>query len=196
MDILLEKVFDKQRILDAIQTGQEKGIDRMILQHLCVPENQKSLKHKLSCHEYHIAPPHEAQIPKDNGDFRTVYVNAGLDRVLLSIINDVIFELCQDMIHPSCKSYQKGLSCGKTVKQISQKIAKMTNSVIGVKIDLTKYFDSVPIAYIDKIFNKIESRTGQSCVLDLLKEYYHMNIVLDLQKQPWGAEIFAKRRLI
>lgn len=184
MDKLLEKVFDKQRFLDAIQTGYEKGIPKKLLQHLCLPNVQADLKNQIANHDYHIAPPHEAQIPKDNGEFRTVYVNAGTDRVLLSIINDVIFELCSDMIHPSCKSYQKGLSCGKTVKQISQKIAKMTTSAIGVKIDLTKYFDSVPIPYIDMVFDKIESRIGASCVLDLLREYYHMNMVLDLKKQP------------
>ena len=184
MDLLLEKVFDTQRFLTAIQTGQEKGISRELLQRLCKSDTQLELKRKLLNREYHIAPPHEAKIPKDNGEFRTVYVNSGLDRILLSIINDVIFEICSDMIHPSCKSYQKGLSCGKTVKQISQKIAKMTSPVIGVKIDLTKYFDSVPIEYIDTMFDKIESRTGASCVLDLLREYYHMNIVLDLQKQP------------
>lgn len=184
MDLLLEKIFTEDRWNEAIHTGQEKGIDRILLQKLCLPDVRRDLKNQLKQHTYHIAPPHEAQIPKDNGEFRTVYVNTGLDRVLLSIINDVIFELCSDMVHPSCKSYQKGLSCGKTVRQVSQKIAQMTEPVIGVKIDLTKYFDSVPIRYIDSVFDRIEQRTGPSCVLDLLREYYHMDIVLDMNKQP------------
>lgn len=184
MDKLLEKVFEKQRFLNAIQTGYEKGIPKKLLQHLSLPNVQADLKNQIANHDYHIAPPHEAQIPKDNGEFRTVYVNTGTDRVLLSIINDVVFELCADMVHPNCKSYQKGLSCGKTVKQISRQIASINESVIGVKIDLTKYFDSVPIQYIDTMFNKIEQRLGASCIIDLLREYYHMDIVLDLKKQP------------
>lgn len=184
MDKLLEKVFEKQRFLNAIQTGYEKGIPKKLLQHLSLPNVQADLKNQIANHDYHIAPPHEAQIPKDNGEFRTVYVNTGTDRVLLSIINDVVFELCADMVHPNCKSYQKGLSCGKTVKQISRQIASINESVIGVKIDLTKYFDSVPIQYIDTMFNKIEQRLGTSCIIDLLREYYHMDIVLDLKKQP------------
>lgn len=184
MDLLLEKVFESDRWIDAIKTGNEKGISRSLLKELCLPEKREALKQQICRHEYEIAPPHEAQIPKDNGDFRTVYVNTGLDRVLLSIINDVVFELCHDMVHHSCKSYQKGLSCGKTVQQMSHKIAAMQEDVIGIKIDLTKYFDSVPIQYIDVIFAKIEARTGKSCILDLLKQYYHMDIVLDLQKKP------------
>lgn len=184
MDSLLENVFTEARWLSAVQEGQEKGIDRILLQQLCLPKVRMKLKQQLQQHTYHVSPPHEAKIPKDNGEYRTVYVNTGMDRVLLSIINDVIFEVCADMVHPSCQSYQKGLSCGKTVKQVSRKIARMTEPVIGVKIDLTKYFDSVPIRYIDNIFDKIEQRTGTSCIIDLLREYYHMDIVLDLDKQP------------
>ena len=184
MDLLLEKVFEPDRWIDAIETGNEKGISRSLLKELCLPEKREALKQQIRRHEYKIAPPHEAQIPKDNGDFRTVYVNTGLDRVLLSIINDVVFELCHDMVHHSCKSYQKGLSCGKTVQGMSHKIAAMQEGIIGIKIDLTKYFDSVPIEYIDAVFTKIETHTGSSCILDLLKQYYHMDIVLDLQKKP------------
>lgn len=184
MDLLLEKVFSPDKWNDAITTGNDKGIDRATLKKFCLPTNRMELKRKLENHEYKITPPHEAQIPKDNGDFRTVYVNTGLDRVLLSIINDAIFELCADMIHSSCKSYQKGLSCGKTVQKVSRKIVEMTSPIIGVKIDLTKYFDSVPIEYIDSVLDKIEKRTGTSCILDLLKEYYHTDIVFDLQKRP------------
>ena len=184
MDLLLEKVFDKNRWDEAVLTGNDKGIDRAILKQLCLPMNRAKLKEQLEKHEYVIMPPHEAQIPKDNGDFRTVYVNTGTDRVLLSIINDVIFELCSDLVHSNCKSYQKGLSCGKTVQKISHRIVNMTSDTIGVKIDLTKYFDSVPIEYIDDVFDKIEKRTGPSCVLDLLRKYYHTDIVFDLKKKP------------
>ena len=43
--------------------------------------------------KYEISPPHTAQIPKDNGEFRTVYVNEPMDRVVLGIANDLRFEL-------------------------------------------------------------------------------------------------------
>jgi hypothetical protein len=184
MDKLLDKVFETQRWTDALRTGQEKGIDRSILKQLCRKSERDKLKAQILNDDYEIAPPHEAQIPKDNNEFRTVYVNTGIDRVLLAIINDVIFEMCHDMVHPTCKSYQKGLSCGKTVQQISKRIACMQTDIIGTKIDLTKYFDSVPIRYIDAVFDKITDRIGESHILTMLRKYYHMDIVLDMKKQP------------
>ena len=46
-----------------------------------------------------------------------------------------------DWIHPQCKSYQKGIGCGKVVQELSHHIAKYDK---GFKADLSKYFDSVP----------------------------------------------------
>lgn len=182
-DILLEKVFESNRWRAAIITGEEKGINRALLKKLYLPEEQNRIKEKIKNGKYRISPPHEAKIPKDNGEFRTVYVNTGIDRVLLAIINDTVFEICADMVHHNCKSYQKGLSCGKTVQQISEKIKKTDTEIIGTKIDLTKYFDSVPIQYIDAMFDKIEAKTGKSSIINLLRQYYHMNIVIDMDKK-------------
>ena len=88
---------------------------------------------------YEIAPPHQALIPKDNGEFRTVYVNENIDRIFLSIVNDLLFELCPGMIHQSCKSYQKGIGCGKVVQEISHKLKpdlhQHLNDILGFKAD-------------------------------------------------------------
>jgi hypothetical protein len=133
--------------------------------------------------EYEIAPPHTAQIPKENpGEFRTVYVNEGVDRVLLSITNDLLFELMPDMIHPVCRSYQKGVGCGKVVQEISKVICETTpdeQGFIGWKADLSKYFDSVAIEYIDQAFDKVEERYGHSALIDVLRKYYHSDWYID-----------------
>ena len=132
--------------------------------------------------KYHITAPHEAKIPKDDGSFRIVYVNDDLDRIFLSIVNDLLFETCKDMIHKNCVSYQTGIGCGKIVKRLAEQIPAIKNETIGVKIDLSKYFDSVPVSYIDKVFDQIEQRVGTSVILDITREYYHNNHVLDLDK--------------
>lgn len=184
MDNFLDMIFESNRWDDAIHKGLKKGIDISILEPLCIERTRNDLKQKIANYEYHITPPHEAQIPKDNGDFRTVYVNEGQDRVLLSIINDAIFETCSDMIHPNCKSYLKGIGCGKVVQNISSKLTDIKSDIFGVKVDLTKYFDSVPIEIIDTIFSQIEQHVGASSILDLMTEYYHMNTVLDINRKP------------
>ena len=134
---------------------------------------------------YEIAPPHQALIPKDNGEFRTVYVNENIDRIFLSIVNDLLFELCSDMIHPACKSYQKGIGCGKVVQEITKNIKwqkeyeNLESKTFGIKADLSKYFDSVPIEFIDNVFDQLVHKFGDSKIIAILRKYYHTDLCFD-----------------
>ena len=182
MDLLMKTFFEKERWKDAMNIAFDKNINPDVLRSMSSPENRLQLYHDIRDGKYVIAPPHEAQIPKDDGTFRTVYVNENQDRVILSIFNDMIFELCPEMIHPNCRSYQKGIGCGKTVQHVSQSIKNMPSGEIGVKVDLSKYFDSVPIKFIDEVFDYIENKFGKSSLLDMVKLYYHTNTVIDMEK--------------
>ncbi len=129
---------------------------------------------------YEISPPHVALIPKEGGEFRTVYVNEPIDRVLLGIANDLLFDLVPEMIHPACKSYQRGIGCGKVVTEVSRRIAGgATNGPLGWKSDLSKYFDSVPLRYIDEAFDRVEAAHGRSALIDVLRKYYHSDLYFD-----------------
>ena len=130
--------------------------------------------------KYEIAPPHTAQIPKGDGEFRTVYVNEPIDRIVLSIANDLLFDLMPEMVHVSCKSYQIGTGCGKVVTEVSNKmVATEKDGYLGWKSDLSKYFDSVPIQYIDEAFDKVEAQHGHSALIDVLRKYYHCDLYFD-----------------
>ena len=183
-DILLEKVFEAERWEAAINKGFFKGIDKGELRQLCGPETRIRLAMAILEDNYEIAPPHQALIPKDNGEFRTVYVNENIDRIFLSIVNDLLFEWCSDMIHPACKSYQKGIGCGKVVQSISRRIDNENThgnegKIIGFKADLSKYFDSVPIEFIDAIFDRLEEIYGNSKIIKILRKYYHADLCFD-----------------
>lgn len=182
-DILLEKVFEAERWEAAINKGFFKGIDKGELRQLCGPETRVRLAMAILEDNYEIAPPHQALIPKDNGEFRTVYVNENIDRIFLSIVNDLLFELCPGMIHQSCKSYQKGIGCGKVVQEISHKLKpnpyQNPNGILGFKADLSKYFDSVPIEFIDDAFDQVEQKIGKSKVITVLRKYYHTDLCFD-----------------
>lgn len=181
-DFLLQMFFEKPRWETAIQTGFEKQMKRSLLKELCTTEARLKLYRKIQDGNYVIEPPHEARIPKEDGSYRTVYVNENTDRIILSIVNDMFFDLCPEKIHPNCLSYQKHIGCGKIVQKVSNVIQHMEQPVIGVKIDLSKYFDSVPIRYIDEIFNSIEVKYGQSKLLNIIKTYYHTDTVIDINK--------------
>lgn len=178
-DKILEMFFDIKRWTYAIDKGVGKHINKAHLYQLTKPETKAAMYAAIRDGKYEIAPPHTAQIPKDNGDYRTVYINEPVDRIFLSIANDLLFELMPEMIHPACQSYQKGIGCGKIVKEISQKICETKGEVIGWKSDFSKYFDTVPIQWIDGALDKVEAKYGHSAIIDVLRKYYHSDWYFD-----------------
>lgn len=184
MDIILQKLFEKTRWEKAIQKGLEKEMNKDLLRQAADPMFRLQIYRQIRDGNYKISPPHEARIPKDDGTFRTVYVNENIDRLILSIINDIFFELCSELIHPCCVSYKQGIGCGKIVQKTSAVVNAQTESEFGVKIDLSKYFDSVPLRYVDEIFDNIDKICGKSIITDIVRAYYHDDTVLDIDKNP------------
>ena len=179
MDILLNTFIDFDRWSYALSKGVDKDIRKDQLEFLAMPSTRIDLYYAIKSGKYRISPPHTAKIPKDNGDFRTVYVNEPIDRVVLSIINDILFELMPEMVHSSCKSYQKGIGCGKVVQEVSKTICNTSGDIIGWKSDLSKYFDSVPLSFINAVFDRIEEKFGKSAIVSLLRDYYSSDLYFD-----------------
>ena len=179
MDILLKKFFEKERWEQALNIGVDKHIDKGELRKLTSPEVRLALYNAIVSDNYEIAPPHQVQIPKDNGDMRIVYVNENVDRIFLSIVNNLFFEMFPEFVHKSCKSYQSGIGCGKIVQEVSREMVKVKSKIVGFKADLTKYFDTVPIQYIDEIFDRMESKVGKSKIIDVVRKYYHADLCFD-----------------
>lgn len=182
-DKILQMFFEMPRWEYAIAKGVGKDVPKSWLYQLCKPEVRLRMYETIKGGTYEIAPPHTALIPKDTpGEFRTVYVNEPADRVLLSITNDLLFFLMPDMVHPRCKSYLKGVGCGRIVQDASRAICGTepdASGRIGWKSDLSKYFDSVPIEYVDKAFDAVEARHGKSALIDVLRKYYHSDLYID-----------------
>ena len=179
-DKILQMFFELDRWTKAIEKGVFKDIrkDQLIL--LTDENTRLAIADAMRKGKYEISPPHTAQIPKENGEFRTVYVNEPIDRVILSIANDLLFDLMPDMVHGTCKSYQSGIGCGKVVTEVSNKmVATEKDGYLGWKSDLSKYFDSVPIRYIDEAFDKVEEKYGHSSLIDVLRKYYHSEWYFD-----------------
>lgn len=155
------------------------------LKDLSKPQTRLELYKRIRCNEYKISPPRSILIPKDGkNEFREVFVNTDIDRLILSIANDLFSEMMPEMIHYSCKSYQRGLGCGKVVMNVSRKIMSISSDLqssveIGWKADLSKYFDSVPIKIIDSVFDKIEDKYGPSALITLIRSYYHSEDYID-----------------
>ena len=179
-DKILQMFFDIGRWEKAIEKGVNKDIRKDQLIKLTDEHTRQEIAAAMLQGKYEISPPHTAQIPKENGEFRTVYVNEPIDRVLLGIANDLLFELMPEMIHPACKSYQTGIGCGKVVTEVSRRITDAAKGeYLGWKSDLSKYFDSVPLRYIDQAFDDVEAKHGHSALIDVLRKYYHCDLYFD-----------------
>ena len=135
-DKILEMFFDIDRWTKAIEKGVDKDIRKDQLIRLANEDTRLAMAEAMMQGKYEISPPHTAQIPKDNGEFRTVYVNEPMDRVVLGIANDLLFELMPEMLHGSCKSYQKGIGCGRVVTEVSHRMTGgADNGYLGWKAD-------------------------------------------------------------
>lgn len=180
IDKILQMFFDIDRWTKAIEKGVGKDIRKYQLILLTGENTRIAIADAMRKGKYEISPPHTAQIPKENGEFRTVYVNEPIDRVILSIANDLLFDLMPEMVHVSCKSYQTKIGCGKVVTEVSNKmVATEKDGYFGWKSDLSKYFDSVPVQYIDEAFDKVEAQHGHSALIDVLRKYYHCDLYFD-----------------
>ena len=185
-DLLIE-MFKTERWQAIIKHAEEKNLDRKLIQDLCKPSERQKLFELIASDEYTVFPPRVSLIPKDSpGEYREVYINTDRDRIVLCLINDCLCDMFADMIHPQCKSYQKGIGTQKVVKEISQKIVEMDKdgiNKIGYKSDFSKYFDTVNIEVIDGVFDLIEKRLGfdkgTEPVMNLLRRYYHQDIYFD-----------------
>lgn len=183
---LLEKMFEMSRWEALIEKADLKGIDKGELRQMCKPDVRATIYTAIKNETIEFAPSHMAQIPKDTpGEFRTVFVGENVDRCIQSLINDCLFELFPEMVHPSCKSYQKNLGTGKTVKELSSILANTKTEIVGVKSDFHHYFDVVNLDAIMNVFDVIESKLGfekgTEPVMNLLRKSWNNNLVFDLE---------------
>ena len=179
MDFLLQDFFKKERWESAIDIGVGKHIDKCELRLLTTPETRARLYKAIKENNYAIAPPRIALIPKGNGEFRDVMICENIDRIVLSIINNMFFEFFPELVHPSCYSYKVGVGCGRVVQAVSKECTKLKGNIIGKKYDLRKYFTSVPLQYVDALFDKMELKYGKSVIIDIVREFYHCNLLFD-----------------
>ena len=186
---LLELMFCHETWEKAMEKANEKEINLTVLKQLATPQVRVRLYQMIVNGKLEIAPSRMAQIPKDTpNEMRTIFICEDSDRVILSIINDCLFELFPDMVHTQCKSYRTGESCAKTVQEVSREMVKLNkntnNKHIGNRYDFTKYFDRIDLNAILNVFDVIEKRLGfekdTEPVMNLLRKFYKSNLVFDL----------------
>ncbi len=178
MDEKLEMFCDNALWGKAIQHLIDKGVRPSELSQFTDAEFRTKLIMVIANGQYHVAPPHVTLIPKDKpGEFRKVYVNTVMDRLVLTLINEVYTTMYGYMFHEHCVSYRKGIGVKNIIGNITAELQK--NST-GYKIDISKYFDSVSREKMNEVLAEVS--TG-SCLDQILYDYYNDDLIFDENRQ-------------
>lgn len=176
MPDLMEDFFNVDFYDKAIDRCCDKSMPRSTIRKFCTPEYRIKLLNSLADGTFTFSPPRVVQIPKDNGKIREIYVNNCKDRLIFTAINDIWNQRYADKISPACKAYLAGSSCAKTVKEAAK------HTAYGYKVDLSKYFDSVPIGIINSILAEVSTQTPLD---EAVFAYYNTDIaIVNGQKVP------------
>mgnify|MGYP001625173109 CR=1 FL=1 len=175
VDKKMEMFCENERWEKEIEKLISKGVKPLELSQFTTGTFRTRLAYDMLNGNYRVTPPHVALIPKDKpGEFRKVYVNTVLDRLMLGLINSVYYDLYTEEIHPRCVSYRKGVGVNKIIKDVCHAITQ--NQYTGYKVDLSKYFDSVNQTTLDKVLKKFSSN---SCIDKIVWDYYHDNLIMN-----------------
>lgn len=191
MDELLKEFHLNVKMHEnAIQHAKDKGTKLNNLNVFMQPECWDLLTEMIENGQYHTKPTEIHYIDKKTGNpltyeeamkrnmenVREIYVMELMDRIIWNMFYQICYKKFSSWIHSSCKSYKKGESTRTTAKELSKKLSAM-GYYRGVKHDLSKYFDSVPIEVIDNMLNKMEKKSP-SVIWNCVREFYHDNRVV------------------
>lgn len=131
-----------------------KPYHEKLLKEMCTKEYRLKLFDKIVCGDLKINPPKLGYIPKEDGTLREVYIYTFEERPILYNITTTWEKLFGNKISSASKAYIKHSSALKTVKQLAREIK---NGETGYKIDLKKFFDSVPKEILKNILDDLNT---------------------------------------
>lgn len=174
----------------AIKHAFDKGYDINEVNVFYQPECWDLWAEMIENGTFHTSPTTEHYVCKKTGvpltyrqaserefkEVRKIYVMQKHERVAWNAIYQVLYRAFSHLIHERCCSYKKGESTCKVITRVSNELKDMSE-YRGTKHDLTKYFDSVPITEIDRLFDELEA-LKPSRLWYVIREFYHDNRVI------------------
>lgn len=165
-DVKIEMFCRRKYWEEAIEHGLNKHMDKSLLYALTDPIGRATLIQAIEDGRYVVQPPTAVEIPKPDGGTRRIFVNEQMDRIVLSIINQIYMELYCNLIHPCCVSYQKGLGVPQIIRSVT---SKLKEGYHGYICDLSKYFDRVNK---ETLFATLDMLSTGSPIDKVVRDYY------------------------
>lgn len=173
----------------AIEHAREKGMKLNDLNVIFQPEAWDIIFELIKSGQY-VTPPctqhyrdkktglpisYAQAAKRDFKDVRELSVLPFLDRVIWNTFYKILYDRFEYLIHPNCVSYRKGEGTSSIAKKLNKQIVNIRNYK-GVKGDLSKFFDSVPIEQIDLIFNMLQE-IEPSAIWKPIIDCYHNDYI-------------------
>lgn len=111
--------------------------------------------------------PYICKIPKKNGEFRECFALPIKSRLVMSVIAGIYYDATCWQFDEHCVSYQQGTSVAWIVRSVRNNLQQ--KDVYGYKVDLSKYFDSVPE---DKVLSLLSEISEGSVIDEYLYDFY------------------------
>ena len=112
--------------------------------------------------------PYMVKIPKKAGGFRECLALPFKSRIVMNVISGIYYDLFEGAMSPRVYSYKEEVSVAKAVHNVKR--YSQTHPLVGYKVDLSKYFDSVEIEYLEDLLFQLDSG---SVVDELVWDFYH-----------------------
>ena len=165
---LLELIIDDANFIKALKKVNAEphkavGVDRKEVREVCTPllsnkAEREKIQKLLLAGQYNPNMVRTVLIPKANGKMRTLGIATVLDRIVQTMILQVVTAYCPPGTWSKYSyAYQEKLSVSDAVAEVDNIIAD--GYLFGIMLDLKAFFDNVPHdRLIRKLYNHLSDR--------------------------------------
>ncbi len=140
-DLTVQKIFPRGTLIRYAKqvkkhspTEQQKFVNRII-------KDYDRIIDSLYNDTYRPQPLRECLIPKGHGEYRRIYINSDLDRVILSCINEYITPGIDVVFNDNNYGFRQDRGCIMAINKVLESID--SGYVYVVKTDIKSYFDTI-----------------------------------------------------
>lgn len=130
------------------------SFDLDLLYRIKETDEYKEIVDKLVTGSYEWSTPEKLLLRKSHTKKkRTVYMYSGLDRYVIGVLYRVTSALYVDSVAENCFSYKRGTNTCDAIHYIKKH--KLSNSMFGVKLDISAYFNSVKRSHLTTCLDEV-----------------------------------------
>jgi len=178
MEMLMERILERDNLnrayLQVYRNKGSAGIDKMTVYELkdYLKRNKRVITQEILNETYKPKPFLMVEIPKENGEKRTLGISTVVDRVIQQGTNQILTEIFDKTFSENSFGFRPNRSAIDGIKQAEKYINEGYKYVVD--IDLSKYFDTINQ---DKLMYLLKKEINDSRVLRLISKILKSGVI-------------------